>query len=152
MNTRYNTQTSPPSIAGPVIASVAKQSRHRPCSPDGCLSTACVWIASYLAMTGQGNAMTEQGDRNDGGTDPSIASGVPHSVIASVAKQSRHRPCSPDGSQSTACAWIASYLAMTGQGVAMTGQGNAMTGQRNAMTEEQTLPLRAASSTPSLRA
>ncbi|MDR1380437.1 MAG: hypothetical protein LBJ47_03050, partial [Tannerella sp.] len=35
----------------PVIASEAKQSRRRPCSPDGCQSTACAWIASYLAMT-----------------------------------------------------------------------------------------------------
>jgi hypothetical protein len=36
----------------------AKQSRHSLHSPDGCQSTACARIASYLAMTGQR-------DRND---------------------------------------------------------------------------------------
>ncbi|MDR1380180.1 MAG: hypothetical protein LBJ47_01730 [Tannerella sp.] len=47
---------------------------------------------------------------------PPVLASIRHPVIASGAKQSRHRPCSPDGRQAAACAWIASCLAMTGWG------------------------------------
>jgi hypothetical protein len=114
MNTQYNIQTSPPAIASgipsPVIASGAKQSRRRLCSPDGCQATACSWIASFLAMTAEREtAMTRRETLSP--------------VIASGAKQSGRRLCSPDGCQAVACSRIASFLAMTGQGGAMTGTG-----------------------------